>query len=212
MRSVLIVNPKGGAGKTTVATNLAGGLAAEGHNVLLWDIDRQRSALTWLAMRPADAPLIQRLDRREDEHSGRASEANWLVIDTPAGLHGKTLSQTLKHADKVLVPVQPSVFDMAATAAFLQTLMDEKAVRKNHAFVGVVGVRVDPRTKAAATLAAFLTQFDLPVLSYLRDSQIYPNAAFNGLSIFDLAPSLSGRDREQWTAVLEWLREGSRGG
>ena len=72
--------------------------------------------------------------------------------------------------------------------------MEEKTVRRNKAFVGVLGVRVDPRTRAAATLEAFLGQFDLPVLAYLRDSQIYPNAAFNGLSIFDLR-ALFGRAR-----------------
>ena len=84
------------------------------------------------------------------------------MIDSPAGMHGKSLSQTLKHADKVLVPVQPSVFDMAATGVFLQALIEEKVIRRSRTFVGVIGVRVDPRTRAAATLEGFLTQFDLP--------------------------------------------------
>jgi chromosome partitioning protein len=94
---------------------------------------------------------------------------------------------------------------MAATSAFLQALRDEKAVRKNRAFVGMLGVRVDPRTKAAATLEAFLGQFGLPILTYLRDSQIYPNAAFNGQSIFDLPHYMTERDREQWSPVLQWV-------
>jgi chromosome partitioning protein len=115
------------------------------------------------------------------------------------------LSHTLKYADKVIVPVQPSVFDMAATSVFLQALAEEKVVRKSRTFVGVVGVRVDPRTRAAATLEGFLAQFDLPVLTYLRDSQVYPNAAFNGLSIFDLPPYLSERDQQQWEPVLDWV-------
>jgi chromosome partitioning protein len=206
VRSILVVNPKGGAGKTTVATNLAGALAGSQNGVLLWDLDRQRSALTWLAMRPAHLPRIVRLDRREDQPGRVQSSPDWLVIDSPAGLHGKNLSHALKHAEKVLVPVQPSVFDMAATSAFLQILMEEKTVRRSRARVGVLGVRVDPRTKAAATLEAFLGQFDLPVLAYLRDSQIYANAAFNGLTIFDLAPSLAAREQEHWQPVLEWVR------
>jgi chromosome partitioning protein len=156
-------------------------------------------------MRPSHAPRIVRLDRREDEPGRIDRKRAWLVIDSPAGLHGKGLSHTLKHAEKVLVPVQPSVFDMAATSAFLQILMEEKAVRRNQAFVGVLGVRVDPRTRAAATLEAFLGQFNLPVLAYLRDSQMYPNAAFNGLSVFDLAPSLAAREQEHWQPVLEWV-------
>ena len=206
MRSILVVNPKGGSGKTTVATNLAGALAVQDDAVLLWDLDRQQSALSWLSMRPSHLPRIVRLDRREDEPGRINSKRNWLVIDSPAGLHGKSLSHTLKHADKVVVPVQPSVFDMAATSAFLQVLAEEKAVRRSKTSVGVVGVRVDPRTRAAATLEAFLGQFNLPVLAYLRDSQIYANAAFNGMSIFDLPPYVAAREQEHWQPVLDWLQ------
>ena len=210
MHSVLIINPKGGCGKTTVSTNLAAGLAAHGARVLLLDLDRQQSAVTWLGLRPAHLPRILPLDHREDHASDSGHSKNdWLVIDSPAGIHGKALSHALKLADKVIVPVQPSVFDMAATAQFLQLLVDEKEVRKSRAQVGVVGVRVDPRTRAAATLEAFLQQFDLPVLSYLRDSQVYPNAAFNGLTVFDLAPSSSERDLPQWEAILDWVLGGA---
>ena len=171
MRSILVVNPKGGSGKTTVATNLAGGLASRDQQVYLWDLDRQQSSLTWLAMRPRSVPSINRLDRREEEGEPDLGKGRWLIIDSPAAFHGKNLSHALKIAQKVLIPVQPSVFDMAATSAFLRAIRDEKTVRKHKAFVGILGVRVDPRTKAAATLEAFLDQFDLPVLSYLRDSR-----------------------------------------
>ena len=205
MRSILVVNPKGGSGKTTVATNLAAGLASRDEQVYLWDLDRQQSSLTWLAMRPPHVALVHRLDRREDEGEPDLGKGRWLVIDSPAGIHGKNLSHALKIAEKVLVPIQPSVFDMAATSAFLQVLRDEKAVRKNRAFVGMLGVRVDPRTRAAATLEAFLEQFGLPILTHLRDSQIYPNAAFNGQSIFDLPHYMTERDREQWSPVLKWV-------
>ena len=205
VRSVLIVNPKGGSGKTTVATNLAAGLASHGRPVYLWDLDRQQSALTWLAMRPRHVPLIGRLDRREVDDDLKLGKGSWLVIDSAAGIHGKNLSHALRVAHKVLVPIQPSMFDLAATAAFLQVLRHEKAVRKNRVSVGVLGVRVDARTKAAATLEAFLEQFELPILTYLRDSQIYPNAAFNGLSVFDLPPHLAERDLEQWMPVLQWV-------
>ena len=146
------------------------------------------------------------MDRREEDGDPALGKGRWLVVDSPAGFHGKTLSQNLKLADKVLVPVQPSVFDMAATSAFLQALREEKSVRRQKGFVGIIGVRVDPRTRAASTLEAFLRQFDLPVLTYLRDSQIYANAAFNGLSIFDLPPYLTERDVEQWRPVFDWVQ------
>ena len=207
MPSILVVNPKGGCGKTTLATNLAAGLAAGGARVLLWDLDRQQSSMTWLAMRPANSARILRLDRREQAETDDIRDHAWLVVDSPAGIHGKGLSHALRLADRVLVPIQPSVFDMAATADFLQTLGAEKAVRKGRAFVGVVGVRVDPRTRAAATLEAFLRQFELPILAFLRDSQVYPNAAFNGLGIFDLPPSVAERDQAQWQAILGWVSE-----
>ena len=208
MRSVLVVNPKGGSGKTTVAVNLASGLASRGDEVYLWDLDRQQSSQTWLGIRPGHVPVVHGLATRESGSGPDFGKGTWLIIDSPAGFHGKNLSHAVKLASKILVPIQPSVFDMAATSAFLQVLREEKAVRKSRAFVGIVGVRVDPRTKAAATLEAFLEQFDLPILSFLRDSQVYPNAAFNGLSIFDLPRYLTERDLEQWGPVLDWVAGG----
>jgi chromosome partitioning protein len=204
MRAVLVANPKGGSGKTTIATNLAGALAAHRGNVALWDLDRQQSSLNWLAVRGRDSPEIRSLDGK---HSQRPPErsTDWLILDSPAGLHGKNLERALKLAHKVVVPVQPSLFDMAATASFLGALKEEKAIRKGKAFVGVVGVRVDPRTRAAATLEAFLKQFELPVLTYLRDTQVYVNAGFNGLSIFDLPEYVNRRDVEQWQPLLDWI-------
>jgi chromosome partitioning protein len=127
------------------------------------------------------------------------------VLDSPAGFHGKNLTHALKLAQKIVVPVQPSLFDMAATSDFVQTLIAERPGRRHRATIGIVGMRVDPRTKAASTLEAFLQQFDLPVLTYLRDTQVYANAAFNGLSIFDLPEYMGARDRAQWAPVLEWL-------
>lgn len=205
MKTILVANPKGGAGKTTLATNLSGALAAGGAQVSLWDLDRQKSSLQWLGVRSGSLPRIDRLGERNG--TGDAPKGSgWLVVDSPAGLHGKNLAHAIKLAERILVPVQPSLFDMAATGEFLAALLQEKSVRKHGAFIGIIGMRVDPRTRAAATLEVFLRQFDLPVLTYLRDTQLYANAAFNGLSIFDLPPYASARDVVQWEPLLEWLR------
>ncbi len=208
MKSVLIVNPKGGAGKTTLATNLAGALANVGdQHVRLWDLDRQHSALDWLALRPADRPPIQAMHASQSEHRGNGGDSGWLILDSPAGIRGKMLDRALKVAHKVIVPIQPSVFDMTASRNFMLELLKERSVRMHKTFVGMVGMRVDPRTRAATTLGAFLQQFDLPIVAWLRDTQVYANAAFNGLSIFDLPSSVSGRDIEQWNPLLEWVMD-----
>ena len=205
MRTVLVVNPKGGSGKTTLSTNLAGALASRGDSVVLWDLDRQKSALEWLSLRSPELPAIHSLEPK-DEPSGRQKRKHdWMVMDSPAGLHGKNLEHALKPVDKVLMPVQPSLFDMAATRNFLAAMHAEHLLRKGSHFLGIVGMRVDERTKAAATLEAFLRQFDLPVLTYLRDTQVYANAAFQGKSIFDLPHYLGERDIEDWQPILKWL-------
>jgi chromosome partitioning protein len=199
MRAILIANPKGGSGKTTLSVNLAGWLAAQGERVSLLDLDRQKSASEWLAMRDASLPEIRLMSDGKGESNG------WLVIDSPAGLHGKNLEHALKLAHKVVVPVAPSLFDIRASADFLGALHAEKSVRKGRAFVGVVGMRVDPRTRAGVTLEQFMAQQDLPVLAYLRNAQNYVNAAFEGRSIFDLPPHITERDVAQWQGLTEWL-------
>ncbi|MBC7781826.1 MAG: ParA family protein [Proteobacteria bacterium] len=205
MHTILIANPKGGSGKTTLSTNVAGYLASSGRAAVMCDLDRQKSATEWLGLRPAELPLIRALDTREDGELKSGRNSDWLVIDSPAGLHGKNLAHALKPSRRVLVPLQPSLFDMAATRDFLALLAEEKAVRKEKTLVGIVGMRVDARTRAAATLEAFLGQFDLPVLAFLRDTVVYANAAFNGMSIFDLPRHVGERDVEQWQPIVEWI-------
>lgn len=201
MKTVLIANPKGGAGKTTLSTNLAGYLAARGERVYLWDLDRQKSALHWLSQRPPHLPPIQRLDSARQK-----VDEGVLVLDSPAGLHGEKLADLVKRVEKVLVPIVPSSFDMAATRTFLDELLDEKSIRKGKAFVAIVGMRVDARTRAAEKLDDFLAPIDLPVLTHLRDTQNYVTAAFEGKSIFDMAPSTVAQDLVQWQPIAQWLR------
>lgn len=205
MKTVLIANAKGGSGKTTLATNLAGALAARGERVALWDLDRQRSSLQWLAIRSAERPVIHSLDSHVNGNSRLTRHSGWLILDSPAGLHGKNLSHAIRLAHKIVVPVQPSMFDMAATGEFFNALVEETSRRHQKTTIGVVGMRVDPRTRAASTLEVFLTQYQLPILTLLRDTQIYVNAAFNGLSIFDLPDYLRERDIEQWQPILDWV-------
>ncbi|MBU0620238.1 MAG: ParA family protein [Gammaproteobacteria bacterium] len=201
MKAILIANPKGGSGKTTLSTNIAGYLASRGQRVAILDLDRQKSATQWLANRPRHLPAIE-LMHSEGE---RDAPLDSLVIDSPAGLHGKNLDHALKLVHKVIVPIAPSAFDIQASRDFLEALHHEKTVRKGKIFVGVVGMRMDPRTRAALTLEQFLKGLDLPVLAYLREAQAYVNAAFEGKTLFDLPPSLAQRELEQWAYLLNWL-------
>ncbi len=202
MRTVLIANPKGGSGKTTVATNLAGYFATRGRRVLLSDLDRQQSAMEWLRRRPYRLPLI----RPSDEKKGRQDKsAEWLIVDSPAGLRGDKMTEAIKAADWVIVPVQPSAFDIGATRDFLEALREEKAIRKQKTFVALAGIRVDARTRTAANLQAFMESTGLPILTYLREAQVYRLAAEQGASLFDIRPSLVARDLQQWSPLLHWL-------
>lgn len=202
MKHILVANAKGGSGKTTLATNLAGYLATTQANVMLTDLDRQQSATQWLKRRPADAPLILSM-----QQTGKQTNTlDWMVTDSPAGLRDEKLADAVKDADMVIVPIQPSAFDIGAAADFLDVLMQEKAVRKNKTFVALVGSRVNSRTNAAVGLAEFMGDTGFPVLAYLRNSQVYTAAAEQGLSIFELRPSLVAQDIEQWSVLLEWIQ------
>lgn len=201
MKTILIANPKGGSGKTTLSVNIAGFLASRGLRVAMLDLDRQKSATLWLATRSGDLPGIAALDSKKPEDRS----CDWLVIDSPAGLHGKNLAHALKLSDKIIVPISPSLFDLNASRDFLQILAKEKEIRKGRCHIGVVGMRLSARTRAALTLEGFLAALDLPILAYLRETQLYVNAAFEGKSLFDLPHYQVHREIEQWAFLLDWL-------
>ncbi|MDO8927214.1 MAG: ParA family protein [Sideroxyarcus sp.] len=203
MKAILIANPKGGSGKTTLSTNIAGYLASRGQRVAILDLDRQKSATQWLANRLRNLPAIELMQSDVEKDA----PLDTLVIDSPAGLHGKNLEHALKLVHRVIVPIAPSAFDIQASRDFLEVLHHEKMVRKGKIFIGVVGMRMDPRTRAALTLEQFLKGLDLPVLAYLREAQAYVNAAFEGKTLFDLPPSLAQRELEQWAYLLNWLEK-----
>ena len=207
MQSFLIANPKGGSGKSTLATNLAGGLASQGNRVMLGDIDRQQSARAWLKLRSPALPTISSWEMREHQPARPPRDTTHVILDTPAGLHGKKLAQVLKLVHRVIVPLQPSLFDILATRSFLDELLEEKAVRRHETFIAVVGMRVDARTRAALQLERFLDSVGLPVLAHLRDTQNYVQAAAHGLSIFDLPASRADKDWEQWHPLFAWAKE-----
>jgi chromosome partitioning protein len=203
MPVVVVANPKGGVGKSTLATNIAGYFASQGKKVMLGDADRQQSSHLWLGLRPANAAPIASWDLGPDRMARPPKGVTHVVLDTPAGLHDKHFNHALQMADKVVVPLQPSVFDIFATRAFLDELAQHR--KASHMQVGIVGMRVDPRTIAAEKLQEFTKSLGLPVLGYLRPTQNYIHLAARGLTLFDVAPSKVERDLEQWQGLCRWL-------
>lgn len=207
MRVVMVANPKGGVGKSTLSTNLAGYFAHRGAadgqtRVMLGDVDRQQSAHFWLSLRPPELPKILSWEQQDGELARAPRGTTHAVIDTPAGLHGERLKSLLKRADAILAPLQASLFDILATRAFLDDLAEMKAARG--VIVCIVAMRVDPRTRAAEQLERFTESLGLPVLAHLRDTQNYVQLAARGLTLYDVPRTRVAKDRSQWEPIERW--------
>ncbi len=203
MPVVVIANPKGGVGKSTLATNVAGYYASKGHAVMLGDADRQQSSRLWLGLRPPQAAPISTWEMSADMIVKPPRGTTHVVIDTPAGLHGWRFNDVMKMADKIIVPLQPSVFDIFATRTFLDELAKNRYADKLK--IGLVGMRVDARTIASSHLHEFVDTQGLPVLTYLRDTQNYVHLTARGLTLFDVAPGRVEKDLAQWQPICNWL-------
>jgi len=205
MPVVLVANPKGGVGKSTLATNVAGYFASRGHAVMLGDVDRQQSARLWLGLRPPAASSISTWEAVGDGSVVRPPRGTThAVLDSPAGLHGWRFKDALALADKVIVPLQPSIFDIYATRDFLDRLKEQRHAAKKTQ-IGLVGMRVDARTLSADRLHEFVAGLGVPVIGEVRDTQNYVQLAARGLTLFDIAPGRVARDLAQWQPICQWL-------
>ncbi len=205
MQTILVANPKGGTGKTTVATNVAGWLAGKRQRVALADGDPQRSATEWAARRPPLFPPLVSLAPDARRRALKDADPQWLVVDSPAALHGEDLRDAVHRTDLMLVPLTPSTFDMAATQHFLAAISHYKAVRQGTLAIGIIAMRVDARTRSAAELDEFLKGFDVPLIAHLRDTQLYVHCARDGATVFDLPRSRAEQDWEQWKPLTRWI-------
>ncbi|CAD5372382.1 Cobyrinic acid a,c-diamide synthase [Rubrivivax sp. A210] len=207
MPVIVVANPKGGVGKSTLSTQVAGCLAAAGHAVMLGDADRQQSARQWLALRQAitpPPPAIRGWDLEDGEIVRPPKGTTHVVLDTPAGLHGKRLDAVMRIADRMLIPLQPSLFDIQATHAFVRTLREHR--RGGDVKLGLVGMRVREHTRANEQLHQYLATLPVPVVAWLRDTQNYVQLAAHGLTLWDVAPSRVERDLAQWAPLVDWLK------
>ncbi|HEY9095421.1 MAG TPA: ParA family protein [Hydrogenophaga sp.] len=205
MKAISIINPKGGSGKSTLATNLAGYFAQRSPAVLLGDVDRQQSSRRRLQARHRGLPPVQTWQIGADQVARPPKGVTHAILDTPAGLSGKALRQVVKVSSRIIVPVQPSPFDLWATQQLLEEIRALRSVSQGKASVALVGMRVDPRTLGAVQLKAFLAQFGFRTLTMIRPTQLYGRVAAAGASIFDVSPSMALREREDWQPLLQWI-------
>lgn len=203
MQIVAVINPKGGVGKSTLATNIAGYWASQGHATALGDLDPQQSSRSWLRFRPEHVTPIAVWEVDDPYKIKLPKGSTHAVLDTPAGLHGKALKAVLKQADKVILPLQPSVFDMFATRAFLEELEAYKKLDKID--VALLGMRAKEHTVSIQRLRQFCAGLSFGILGTLRDTQNYIHLAAQGLTMFDVSPVQMQRDLEQWQPICDWL-------
>ena len=210
MRTILLLNSKGGCGKSTLATNLAGYYASRGKSVVLADFDPQGSSMDWLAVRPSDRPEIKGIAAWE-EPLRVPKTTEYLIMDSPAALRDKPLVDLVRRAESILIPLLPSPMDMRAATRFLETLTEIRRILNNEVKLATIANRVRDHTIAAGNLSDYLHALKLPdghhfpFLAVLRASQNYVHAAERGLSIFEFARSATLQDREQWKPLLRWL-------
>lgn len=205
MPVIVIANPKGGSGKSTLSTNVAGFFASRGNAVMLGDADIQQSSKLWLDLRPPGATKIATWELQADLvlTAKPPRGTTHVVIDTPGGLGGWRFKEVVGRADKLLIPIMPSIFDMYAAQAFITQVREITKTTKTK--LGIIGMRVDERTIAASKLREFMANLDVPIVGYLRDTQYYLHLAAHGLSLFDITPGKVEKDLQQWQVICHWL-------
>jgi len=204
MRTIMVLNAKGGCGKTTLATNIASFYAQRGLSVALADMDPQGSSLDWLQARPENRPAIRGIAGWK-EPLRHSRDTDYLIIDAPAAVHGKDITELVRRAQTVVIPVLPSPIDIRAATHFIHELLLVGKVSRQQTKIAVVANRVRENTLIYHALERFLKRLDIPFVATLRDTQNYIRAAERGLGIFELAPSLVSHDLEQWRSLTRWL-------
>jgi chromosome partitioning protein len=209
---IIVLNPKGGSGKTTLATNLAAYFASHGIKTALIDYDSQGSSTDWLERRPHDYPAIQCISAyRQPEGMTRSFAMRTepgteiVITDTPAALDLLRFSAELNQADAILIPVLPSEIDIRAATDCVERLLTKVRVRDSEQRIAVLANRAKANTKVYKKLVGVLTSMSIPFITTLRDSQNYISSAEEGIGLFEMQNTGVARDLKTWQPVVEWL-------
>jgi chromosome partitioning protein len=212
MQRILVLNPKGGSGKTTIASNLAACFAANGERPTLMDLDPQGSSMRWLRRRPEDAATIHGIAGYERTPSVTRSwqmrvpaDCRTVVIDTPAAVESHALPELTRGIDSILVPVMPSEIDIHATAKCIADLLLVAKIRRSENRIGIIANRVRSNTRVFQSLLKFLESLDIPLIATLRDSQNYVRSAELGLGVYEMPRGQVQQDYGHWQQLTAWL-------
>jgi len=215
MQRIIVVNTKGGCGKTTIATNLASYYASNGFVTALMDYDPQGSSTRWLKLRPQDKQAIHGINahKRQSLQATRAwqmrvpAETERLIIDAPAGVIGEALHSFVQQVDTIIIPVLPSPIDIHSATAFIKDLLLIGKVRNLGVRVGVIANRTRKNTLVYQSLERFLVSLNLPFITTLRDTQHYVHAFERGIGIQEMWDSRVEQDKLTWSPVINWLED-----
>jgi chromosome partitioning protein len=218
MQRIIVLNPKGGSGKTTIASNLAACYAITGHRPALMDLDPQGSSMRWLRKRPDDSAPIHGIAGFERSAAVTRSwqlripsECTAVIVDTPAALEAHALPEVTRGADAVLVPVMPSDIDIHATAKCIADLLLVAKIRRSDHRIGIIANRVRANTLVSQSLMRFLGSLDIPLVVTLRDTQNYVRAAEAGVGVYEMPRWQVEQDVGHWRQLMEWLGAKRRG-
>ena len=206
MRSIMVLNSKGGSGKSTVATNLASYYATQGNKVILVDLDPQASSLDWLKARPSGRSSISGINGAIGQYRVPRN-TDYVIYDTPAAVHGAELNALLRRAQSIIIPVLPSPIDMRAATPFVQKVLDNNRVARKEARVALIANRCRENYNIYHQLDSYLRKVrKAPFISVLRETQNYVRAAERGLGVFELPPYAVRKDLDQWDPIIRWLK------
>jgi len=212
LNKIVILNPKGGCGKSTLATNLAASYAQRGPTPAIMDYDPQGSTMGWLERRPDNLPTIHGIAAYKKSMQATRSwqlrvpnDTINLLIDSPASVNHDDLRELTRDSTSILVPVLPSSMDIHAASRCIADLLLVAKVDRRDRKLAVVANRTRKNTKSFAKLMRFLDSLGIPIIAVLRDSQNFVHAAEHGLGLCDMQPSRVRQDVEQIDKVVAWL-------